>query len=286
MSNNHPLVALMTDFGMSDTYVGVMKGVLLSRCPAAHLVDLTHNIAPQAISQAAYLLRNVHRYFPPHTVFLTVVDPSVGTERRAVAFRTEHGTFVGPDNGVFSGVLLDLAPLDAVELLTPTDSSHTFHGRDVFAPAAADLAGGTALAALGKPLVKPLTRPPLLQPKIDGRLVAGEVVHIDHFGNLITNIGICRWSSETDLVLTVKDYGTLNFSQKVRITVRTREITGIRRTYGAALPNALLALINSDGFLEVAVNGGSAARVLQAKVGDAVDMRWGGGTGMLGGTGA
>jgi hypothetical protein len=282
----NPLIALLTDFGTSDTYVGVMKGVILTRCPTAQFIDITHGIAPQGIRQAAYLLRNVYRYFPAATIFLVVVDPGVGTDRRAVAFRTAHGVFVGPDNGVFSAVLHDLKPaevIEKVELRTPPNVSHTFHGRDVFAPAAAGLANGSRLEALGVPLQGSLNATPLLQPRLEGKTIIGEVVHIDHFGNLITTIGPCRWASETGLLVETSEAEHITVTNKSRVNVRSREIVGIRRTYGATLPGSLLALINSDGYLEIAVNGGSAARVLQAKVGDAVEMRWGMGTGLLSG---
>src|SRR5260370_41933028 len=128
-----------------------MKGVMAARCPAARFIDITHDVNPQGIQQAAYLLRSAYRYFPAHTIFLVVVDPGVGTARRPLALKTDHGLYVGPDNGVFSGVLDEVDTWQAVVLWPPDRLSATFHGRDLFAPVAADLAGGQALNKVGTP---------------------------------------------------------------------------------------------------------------------------------------
>src|SRR5258708_6329724 len=149
MLQPRPVIALLTDFGTSDPYVGVMKGVIAARCSSVRLIDITTEVTPQNIQQAAYLLRSAYRYFPLHTIFLIVVDPGVGTQRRPLAIETDRGIFVGPDNGVFSGVLDVVDSWQALVLLTPENLSATFHARDLFAPAAAVLACGRLLLQLG-----------------------------------------------------------------------------------------------------------------------------------------
>ncbi|MEP7294036.1 MAG: SAM-dependent chlorinase/fluorinase, partial [Chloroflexota bacterium] len=186
------LIALLTDFGTTDTYVGVMKGVMLGIAPDIQLVDLTHAIQPQNIRQAAFLLLNSYRFFPPETVFLVVVDPGVGSSRRALAVRAGQYTFVAPDNGVLSYVLDELSECQTVELTNPdyqlSGASNTFHGRDIFAPAAAHLAAGVPLDTLGAPVDPPVILPdPSLV--VAGKHVIGEVLHIDHFGSAVTSIG-------------------------------------------------------------------------------------------------
>ncbi|RLC85831.1 MAG: hypothetical protein DRI79_10855, partial [Chloroflexi bacterium] len=194
-----PLVTLTTDFGTADGYVGTMKGVILSIAPDAQLVDISHEIAPQNVRQAAYVLYTAYPFFPPHTVHLVVVDPGVGSARRPIALRTPAGYFVGPDNGVFSYVMAR-EPVEAlVELRDPRyrlpQVSHTFHGRDVFAPAAAHLAAGVPITALGPPVLDPVTfPPPCLEITPEG--ITGEVLHADRFGNVITSIGRLVWSED------------------------------------------------------------------------------------------
>src|SRR5258708_19127376 len=138
-----PLIALLTDFGTSDPYVGVMKGVMANHCPDAQFIDITHAVLPQNVRQAGYLLRSAYRYFPPHTVFLVVVDPGVGTKRNALAIKTDHGSYVGPDNGVFSAVLDEVDTWQAGNILLPERISAAFHCLGVVAPAAAALAFGS-----------------------------------------------------------------------------------------------------------------------------------------------
>jgi S-adenosyl-L-methionine hydrolase (adenosine-forming) len=271
---NVPIVALLTDFGTSDLYVGVMKGVILSRCPAAQCIDLTHEIAPQNVRQASYLLRTGYQYFPPHTVFLAVVDPGVGTNRRPLALHTAHGYFVGPDNGIFSGVLARASLIEAVALNMPSDTSQTFHGRDVFAPAAAALANGAAISTLGTP-IGDVQREDWLRPTISESAVRGEMIHIDHFGNAITTIGACRWSGDGQLVIEAGERGVLTLEPSgCEVWIGEKRITQVVRTYGLTQAGAALALISSDGQLEIAVNGGNAAQQLQIQIGDAVELRY------------
>ena len=281
-----PIIALMTDFGTADAYAAAMKGVILGITPAARLVDLTHEIAPGDVPQAAYVLLTVYASFPAHTVFVVVVDPGVGTARRALAVETAHGRFVGPDNGVFSYVLRQHAPLAQVEITnvayTLPQHSNTFHGRDIFAPAAAHLAAGLPLNRLGPPLRDSVALP---QPRLDiapGE-VRGEVLHIDRFGNVVTSIGSLSWRDEDTLQLEPR-FGAarrgMALPARVSVAAGGAMVEGVRRSYGLAAPGETVALVNSAGQLELAVNRGHAARALGVGVGDSVIVRFGEGGGL------
>ncbi len=279
-----PLVTLTTDFGTADGYVGAMKGVILSIAPDARLVDISHEIAPQDVRQAAYVLYTAHPFFPSHTVHLVVVDPGVGSARRPIGLRTPRGTFVGPDNGVFSYVMAGEQVEALVELANPryrlSQVSHTFHGRDVFAPAAAHLAAGAPIKALGPPVRDPVAfPPPRLEVASDG--VTGEVLHTDRFGNVITSIGLLAWSGDT---LSLKK--ARGRKQEARNGERTRfeagdvtivvggqEIAGVHRAYAEVEPGEVLALVGSEGHLEIAVREGNAAERLGLRPGDTVALR-------------
>ena len=253
------IVTLITDFGTRDGYVGEMKGVLLERCPEARLVDVTHDIGPGEVQGGAWVLGRIWDRFPRGTVHLVVVDPGVGGDRRAVT--VEHGArwFVGPDNGLISRAIPggsgDARVLDPGALgLAP--ASVTFHGRDLFAPAAAWLACGGATEQMGAP-VEPseLVRLDFPVPERLGAAVRGHVAHVDRFGNLITDIP-SAWVSPTALV-----------------EVCGEEVSGLRTHYGAAQAGELLALIGSGGMLEISVRNGSAAERLSAGRGDRVRVR-------------
>jgi len=298
-----PLITLMTDFGTADGYVGAMKGVILDIAPDAQLVDISHEIAPQNVRQAAYVLYTAYSFFPLHTVHLVVVDPGVGSARRPIALRTPAGYFVGPDNGVLSYVMA-CEPVEAVvELSDPCyrlpQVSYTFHGRDIFAPAAAHLAAGVPITALGPPVCDPVAfPPPCLEVAPDS--VTGEVLHADHFGNVITSIGQLVWSGD-ELSLEPAFRGVGGRGQDARgrgqdargrgqearggkcvrfqaggalVVVAGQEIAGVHRTYAEVESGAVLALVGSEGRLEVAVRGGSAARRLGLCPGDAVVLRF------------
>ncbi len=286
-----PLVTLLTDFGTADGYVGTMKGVIFSIVPNARLVDISHEIAPQNVRQAAYVLYTAYPFFPARTVHLVVVDPGVGGARRPIAMRTPAGAFVGPDNGVFSYVMA-CEPAEAlVELVNPRyrlpQVSHTFHGRDVFAPAAAHLAAGVSIAALGPPVRDPITFAlPRLEMGRDG--VTGEVLHADRFGNVITSIGRLMWSGD-ELVLEpvfqsrTASPGRLGQDGEGRwrfgageatVVVAGREIAGVCHTYAEVEVGRTLALVGSEGHLEIAVREGSAAERLGLRPGDPVRLCW------------
>lgn len=275
------LITLTTDFGLVDAYVGTMKGVMLGIAPDARLVDITHQIPPQDVRQTAYVLYTVYRFFPPRTVHLVVVDPGVGGARRAIALRTPCGSFVGPDNGVFSYVMAE-QPVDAaVELVDPRYHrprvSQTFHGRDIFAPAAAHLAAGVPIDRFGPQVPDPVTIPlPHLQ--VNPGIVSGEVLHVDHFGNVITSIGRLVWQAEE---LTLKPAFREAEAPQIHlrageasITMEGHEIQGLRRTYAEVEPGDALALVGSTGHLEISVREGSGARELGLQVGDSVELRW------------
>jgi len=279
-----PVITLTTDFGLDDAYVGTMKGVILSIVSDARLVDITHRIASQDVRQTAYVLYTVYRFFPPHTVHLVVVDPGVGSARRAIALRTPRGSFVGPDNGVFSYVMAEQPLTAAVELADPryrrARVSQTFHGRDIFAPAAAHLAAGVPIDQFGPLVPDPVTLPlPHLQ--VNPNVISGEVLHVDHFGNVITSIGCLFWEAE-ELTLRPAFRGTgetgaqeVHFrADEASVTAEGHEIQGVRRTYAEVEPGDALALVGSTGHLEIAVREGSGARELGLQVGDPVELRW------------
>ncbi|HJR16530.1 MAG TPA: SAM-dependent chlorinase/fluorinase [Gemmatimonadales bacterium] len=250
------IITLLTDFGSADHYVAEMKGVLLSRAPGVTLVDITHAVSPADVRSGAYVLGRTWNRFPPGTIHLAVVDPGVGTTRAALAFSANGHRFVGPDNGVFTPVLHD-AEVEAVVLPTPETASPTFHGRDLFAPAAAALAAGVPLSVLGPPFEGIPERLAYTIPHYEGKTVVGEVVYIDRFGSLITNL-------TSELVPT---YATME--------IEDLDLGPLRRTYADVTTGGLLAYVGSGGAIEIAVRNGSAARRLGIGVGGRVRARLG-----------
>jgi S-adenosylmethionine hydrolase len=239
------LITLLTDFGIADSYVGEVKGVLLSQVHGAALVDLTHQVPPGDVRAAQYILSRVWSRFPQGSVHLAVVDPGVGTDRRALAASTAGHFFVAPDNG-----LLSFLPVDApfVALPIPETAAPTFHARDVFAPAAGQLALGASLSHVGHAITDP-HRSPLPAPQSDGAVVIGEVIYVDRFGTLVSNIP-----------------GPA-VEPGVRIKVGGTEIGLLSRTFGDVGRGALVAFVGSGGTVEIAVRDGSAARLLGVGVG-------------------
>lgn len=245
-----PALTLLTDFGTADGYVAELKGVLISRAPSVPVVDLSHEIPPQDVAAARLAVARYWRRFPLGTVHLVVVDPGVGTGRAAIAVESDGRFLVGPDNGVLSPALFTL---DARLVALPVDAhaSPTFHGRDVFAPAAAALAMGAPLESLGDPITSAVRlRTPQPQRLPDGAL-HGEVLTIDRFGNAITN-------------LAVREGGVID--------VAGRRIPMVR-TYGDAVAGDLVALVGSNGFVEIAVRDGNAAVTLGLTRGAPVLLR-------------
>jgi S-adenosylmethionine hydrolase len=257
-----PIVALLSDFGTADAYVGAMKGAVLSACPEATLVDLVHDIPAQDVAEGAYALAAAFQAFPPRTVFLAVVDPGVGSERRGLALETRGYRFVGPDNGIFTHVL---EPGTSVRSITNAGLfryrvSATFHGRDIFGPVAGHLAGGLSLEEVGPEVSDPvrLKEEPLVRGPSGWE---GKVIHVDRFGNLITNV------SEEDLEAILAEVG----GDPNRLV---GAVSGVRlplaRTYADVAPGEACLLMGSAGRLEVAVNGGSASSRLGAGRGTSV----------------
>jgi S-adenosylmethionine hydrolase len=274
------VITLTTDFGFNDAYVASMKGVLLSINKEAKLVDICHTIKPQNISQAAFVLSTAYPYFPPKTVHMVVVDPGVGTERLSIILRVPQACFVAPDNGVLSYIIQQFlaepvvdkgkvsikerakpgADIEVVSITNPrfwrASVSPTFHGRDIFAPVAAALSLGFPPIEFGEPIAS-VEMLPMPQPykRLDGSLL-GHVLHIDSFGNLISDIRSDDLPKNGRMVI---------------IEVGGELIYGLSHTY--AQGSGLLALIGSSGYLEISLKGGSASSVLDAQIGDEVRLK-------------
>ena len=270
-------IVLTTDFGLSDPYVGVMRGVILTINPTATIIDLTHQISPQNVRQAAFVLGASHRFFPPQSIHVAVVDPGVGTQRKALVLTTPGATFLAPDNGLLSGVLAGYVPepfpasgpipvppaCAALELSNPRYRLHpvssTFHGRDIFSPAAAYLSLGVPPTEMGEPLNELLWRPPPV-PSRHGSWLQGEIIYADHFGNLITNVPA----------------SLLYDPSEVEVLIKTHRISGLSPAFHQVESppwENLIALIGSNGYVEIAVPDGSAARLLDASPGEPVWVR-------------
>jgi S-adenosylmethionine hydrolase len=241
------LITLLTDFGTADGYVGQMKGVLLTLAPAAELVDITHDVAPQDVDGARLALAHVWRRFPPGTIHLVVVDPGVGSSRDGLVVASDERLLVGPDNGVLSPALLVRGARVVALPLSPT-AAPTFHGRDIFAPAAAALARGEPLETLGVEAPQPIIRrTPEATRRADGG-IDGEVISVDRFGNAITNLIARRggW-----------------------VAIGSRRIP-IARTYSEVADGSPVAVVGSTGFIEIAIRNGSAAAALDLSRGTRV----------------
>jgi S-adenosylmethionine hydrolase len=261
-----PPVTLLTDFGAEDYFVAAMKGVLLARAPGAPLVDVTHHVPPQDVATAAFLLLAVYRDFPPGTVHLAVVDPGVGSARRPLAVTAAGQRFVGPDNGIFSYVLDREPDARVFHLDRPRAFRHpvstTFHGRDVFAPVAGALAAGADPAELGREVRDPVRLEPIGVRRAAEGTLEGRVLHVDHFGNCVTSV------AAGDVP------GGLEAGFRLRLG--GGEVRALRTHYAGAPPGEPFAVWGSAGFLEVSVNGASAAARLGVRRGDPVTLLPGG----------
>lgn len=270
-----PVITLTTDFGLTDSYVAQMKGVILTINARAMIIDISHAMRPQHVVQAAFITQAAWPAFAPGTIHVVVVDPGVGTERRAIALETPRGVFVGPDNGVLSAALPDDARPHAgrgtqpvvlpagYRAVTITNRrymrepvSATFHGRDVFAPAAAHLSRGALIDELGAPVERVLALPPLQARRCEDGTIEATVVHIDRFGNIVTD---ARAEDLPEGPLAVELAG--------------ERIPGLVRTYADA--TALAALVGSSGYLEVALRNGNAAERLGVDIGEQALVRAG-----------
>ena len=262
------VISLLTDFGLKGYYVGAVKGVLTKICPDVKVIDITHNISKWDIREAAYVLSCCYRYFPSGTIHLVIVDPGVGTKRRGIVIKTKRYFFVGPDNGVLVPAALEdgIESIHSIENkeLFLEDVSPTFHGRDIFAPVAARLARGINLESIG-PRIMNIIFPSFYEPKIDmkNREVICEVIFIDEFGNVATNVKI-----DTLKRLNIK-YGT---KLKIKIQDKTLEVK-LLPSFGYIDEGKPLALVNSCGRLELAINRGNAAEFLGIKPSDKIIIK-------------
>ena len=260
------IITLTTDFGLQDGFVGMMKGVILGINSQATIVDITHEIAPQDVEQGAFLFAASAKYFPANTIHVVVVDPGVGSTRRPIAIQVGETLFVAPDNGVVTPAVANSelsiinSQVRAVHLNRPEywlpQVSHTFHGRDIFAPVGAHLSLGVPLEALGDQIDDWIRLAPAVPVRrLDGALVA-HVRHIDRFGNIVIDVveeQIAGWDRSRAVV-----------------TIAGRTLRGIRQTYAQVAPGELIALVSSSGNLEVAAREASAARILGVRIGDQV----------------
>lgn len=256
------IVTLLTDFGTADYFVAAMKGVILSLRPDATLVDVTHQVPPHDVRAGAFTLLAVYREFPVGTIHLAVVDPGVGSERRPVVVSAGGYSFVGPDNGLF-GYVYGAEPGARVFHLTRerwfrTPVGTTFHGRDVFAPVAAALAGGVPPAEMGEEVTDYVRLGPLRPLVLEDGGVRGSLLHVDHFGNCVTSL------TRQDLP---------GEGPAIRLEVNGREVRSLRRFYAGAPPGEVFGIWGSAGFLELSADHDSAARLLDARAGDPVTLR-------------
>jgi S-adenosylmethionine hydrolase len=264
-----PVVALLTDFGSQDHYVGSLKGAILSVCGEATLVDIAHELPVHDVAAGAFALASSWRDFPPGTIFLAVVDPGVGTARRALALQAEGRLFVGPDNGILSLVMEDAQGAAIVrEITNPAlmrpEISATFHARDVFGPLAGHLATGVPMAEVGPLVTDPVRLAPLPARSGDAGDWTAQVLHVDRFGNLITNLG----RRDLDAIL-----ATVGNDRNGVVVVLGAHVLPLAVTYADVAAGEAVALLGSSGRLEIAVNRGSAAQELAAGGGSPLRLR-------------
>ena len=256
----HSVIALITDFGTSDGYIGSVKGAILSLSPSAQIIDISHSVSPQNIDEGAFLLWSVFQYFPKGTIFVCVVDPGVGGSRKILCVETAHYLFLAPDNGILKFVLNTIKPTSIVAVTNKRywrkEISRTFHGRDIFAPVAAHLSRGGEVSRLG------LITDPLFGKEdfVDisskrKKIFAGKVIHIDHFGNIITNFHLRQ-------------------RPKFPITLRIGKtiITRFSETYGEAEANRVFSTQGSSNLIEISIKNRSAAEALQVKLNQQVRL--------------
>jgi len=262
MAKASGFITLTTDFGLADGFVGTMKGVIYTINPDAVITDISHEIGSHDVSEAALLLESSYRYFPRGTVHLVVVDPGVGSQRRAIAVETGRYYFVAPDNGVLTRALAHEKVVKSIELTNPAyfldEVSDTFHGRDIFAPVTAHISLGTEIEMLGVEVEDPV-RMPISEPEVDQSGIRGHIIHIDKFGNLITDIPR-------------KLFETVVSSRRFVIKLAGIKLDRISRSYADVPTGEPLAIFDSFGNLEIAVNHASAAGVLEVRKGDHIQI--------------
>ena len=252
-----PIITLTTDFGGNDPFFGIMKGVILKICPKARIEDITHDVSPQNVWQANFILQSSYHYFPKGTIHVCVVDPGVGSKRKPLLIQTKNYYFIGPDNGLFTGILNKEKVIKVIELTEKKywlkNLSQTFHGRDIFSPVAAYLTNGIKPESFGKPVAKhTLVKLEVGNPLKKGNCFTGMIQYIDHFGNLITNIS----NNEAPL--------------KIRGKVKNKTFTGLVSSFSQAENNKLTAIKGSSGFMELFINKKNAAKLTGIKLKDKV----------------
>ncbi|HSE25675.1 MAG TPA: SAM-dependent chlorinase/fluorinase [Pyrinomonadaceae bacterium] len=258
-SSTVAVISLLTDFGVTDYFVGAVKGVILSINPSARLIDITHEIPPQDIEAAAFTLLASYQSFPPNTIHLAIVDPGVGSDRRPVIVSTDTATFVGPDNGIFSYVLEQVRDYEVFHIKEEqyfrTPMSSTFHGRDVFAPVTAALSRGLRADAFGPKITDPVVLPSL-RPLPKKRGLEGRIIHVDTFGNCITN------------------FTKADIPDNCQLLVKGKRIKAFKQYFLEQIGSRheLFAIWGSAGFLEIAATNKSAAKLLHAKRGDTLKL--------------
>ncbi len=260
-----PLITLLTDFGERDYFVASMKGVILNINPQARIVDLSHHVTAHDVTDAAYLLKSCYRYFPDGTIHVAVVDPGVGSQRRPLLVSSSRYFFIGPDNGVFTHVCqeesgVEVRQIENRQYRLDSDGA-TFDGRDLFAPAAAWLTKGQSIGSFGR-LVPNYERLSIPEPAWDKHVMAGQIVYIDRFGNLISNLTAYHLKEVRSLTKRPDPY--------VRIGGHT--IDGVGRSYAEGSPDQPQALMNSNGYVEVFVKEGRAAERLNVSRGARIEL--------------
>lgn len=263
-----PVIGLFTDYGWDDPYVAQLKGAILTVDSNARILDITHSVTPFNLAEGAYLLDQCAEEFPGGTIFVAVVDPQVGSERQPVLLQTAKGKyFIGPDNGLFTQVIAreGLARawvLDKPEFFRAGDTSHTFHGRDIFGPVAAHLAAGTDPDHFGTPLKALLLLPDKI-PTFAGGVISTQVLHVDHFGNVILNLDAAN-----------ENAAKLHVGNLVKISVgKENNSAPLVKTYSEVEKGRLLLLYGSNGLLEISMNQGSAAKQLKVEAGASVFLK-------------
>jgi len=263
----HPLglITLLTDFGDQDSFVASMKGVILTINPQVSFVDLSHQVPPHSVEEAAYLLKSCYQYFPEGTVHLAVVDPGVGSARRPLLVKTARYYFLGPDNGLFSHILKDEDEVEVREIENQQyrleSVGHTFNGRDLFAPSAAWLAKGAPPSSFGRVIHDPVTLS-VVEPYRQGNRLVGRIEHVDRFGNLISNLTPQH----------ILDFQSSAGQQELILHIGGHTLEGLVGSYSEGLSDRPAALINSHGRVEVFVNSKSAAQHLRVGVGGEIHL--------------
>jgi hypothetical protein len=258
----HPIITILTDFGLRDAYVAAMKGTILGLVPNVQMIDIAHDITRHDIIQAAFVLLNSSRFFPINTIHLVVVDPGVGTNRRRIIVRGNRYYYVGPDNGVLSLAIQEEGIKKIVQITEKkymrSEITATFEGRDIFAPVAAHLAQGVPIESFGRKMSQ-MNHLHIPQPHISNRQISGEIIHIDGFGNIITNISHSH----------IHDF--VSIGQKYHVTVnQLTKPMKYMKSYGYVSPGELIIIIGSSNYLEVSINQGNAQKLFNAARGDPI----------------